>query len=81
MFWWFEDALKRRFGEFVSALETATHDSLVHVRSKVVRVAYDLVRSKAEQEQVRQKSLETAKRALEMSPTNELPAAGAAKEP
>ena len=50
-FWWYEDALKRRFGEFVSALEAATHDSLVHVRSKVVRVAFDLLRSKAVQEQ------------------------------
>ena len=38
VYWWFEDALKRRFAEFVASLETATHDSLVHVRSKVVRV-------------------------------------------
>ena len=50
VFWWFEDAMKRRFGEFVASLEQATHDTLVHVRSKVVRVAFDLLRGKAEQE-------------------------------
>jgi ribosome biogenesis protein MAK21 len=51
VFWWFEDALKRRFADFVAAMEQATHDTLTHVRSKVVRVAFDLLRSKPEQEQ------------------------------
>lgn len=48
--WFFEDALKRRFAAFVAALESATHDPLVHVRSKAIRMAFDLLRTVPEQE-------------------------------
>eukprot|EP00960_Hanusia_phi_P055363 762949-Hanusia_phi.AAC.9 len=49
--WYFEDVVKHKFAEFITHLETATHDSLTHVRTKVCRMSYDLLRSKAEQEQ------------------------------
>lgn len=34
VFWYFEDAIKRRFALFVECLEEASHDSLPHVKSK-----------------------------------------------
>ena len=49
--WYFEDAVKHKFAEFITHLEAATHDSLTHVRTKVCRMSYDLLRTKAEQEQ------------------------------
>lgn len=49
VFWYFEDAIKSRYAQFVQHLEGAMQDSLPHVKKKGCRVAFDLIRAKPEQ--------------------------------
>ena len=49
VFWYFEDAIKRRYAQFVEHLEGAMHDALPHVKKKACRVTFDLLRAKPEQ--------------------------------
>ena len=50
VFWYFEDALKHRYALFIEHLESAMQDTLSHVKKKACRVAFDMLRSKSEQE-------------------------------
>ena len=49
VFWFYEDAIKGRYAQFVQHLESAMHDSLPHVKKKACRVTFDLLRAKPEQ--------------------------------
>ena len=49
VFWYFEDAIKGRYAQFVEHLEGAMQDALPHVKKKACRVTFDLLRAKPEQ--------------------------------
>ena len=48
--WAFEDMLKARYFEFLTALDQLSHDSVQHIKSKVIAHAWDLLTQKKEQE-------------------------------
>ncbi|GME98576.1 unnamed protein product [[Candida] boidinii] len=47
---YFEDYLKKLYFKFIGILEKLSHDSIVHVRTKIVGFLFELLRSKPEQE-------------------------------
>ncbi|KAM6324144.1 CCAAT/enhancer-binding protein zeta [Aegotheles albertisi] len=50
--WYFEHCLKQQVAEFVQALETLSHDSLMAAKSRALAVAHELLCNKPEQEKV-----------------------------
>ncbi|CAM5134428.1 unnamed protein product [Natator depressus] len=48
--WYFEHQLKHLVAEFVQALETLTHDSLMATKARALAVAYELLCNKPEEE-------------------------------
>ncbi|GMG40402.1 unnamed protein product [Ambrosiozyma monospora] len=47
---YFEDYLKKLYFKFIGILEKLSHDSIVHVRTKVVGHVFELLKAKPEQE-------------------------------
>ncbi|XP_068730456.1 CCAAT/enhancer-binding protein zeta-like [Montipora capricornis] len=50
--WHFEELLKQRYKEFIGVVENLLHDTLIHIRSKILGTIFDLLSEKPEQEQV-----------------------------
>ncbi|KAI8907935.1 CBF/Mak21 family-domain-containing protein [Gorgonomyces haynaldii] len=48
--WYFEDALKKAYFDFITTLEELSKDALPHVKSKAMSVIHELLVSKPEQE-------------------------------
>jgi ribosome biogenesis protein MAK21 len=51
IFWYFEDAVKIRFAEFVKILEQGSRDTILNYRQKMLKFAFELLCEKPEQEQ------------------------------
>eukprot|EP01138_Halocafeteria_seosinensis_P014490 gb/GECG01014793.1/.p1 GENE.gb/GECG01014793.1/~~gb/GECG01014793.1/.p1 ORF type:complete len:827 (+),score=142.82 gb/GECG01014793.1/:1-2481(+) len=50
VYWLFEDYLKQKYAQFISTLESASHDSMRHFRTLAVRSVYELLLEFPEQE-------------------------------
>ena len=51
IYWAAEDAVKRRYAQFIEALEQASKDPLVHLRERALRALHALLQAKPEGEQ------------------------------
>jgi hypothetical protein len=51
IYWATEDTIKRRYGQFIEALEQASRDPLVHLRERALRAIHALLQAKPEGEQ------------------------------
>ncbi|KAJ3306027.1 hypothetical protein HDV03_000564 [Kappamyces sp. JEL0829] len=49
--WYFEDALKKAYFEFIRTIEELSKDVLLHVKSKMVTCVFELLSEKPEQEE------------------------------
>eukprot|EP00029_Vermamoeba_vermiformis_P005630 TRINITY_DN2009_c0_g1_i1.p1 TRINITY_DN2009_c0_g1~~TRINITY_DN2009_c0_g1_i1.p1 ORF type:complete len:1053 (-),score=358.53 TRINITY_DN2009_c0_g1_i1:41-3163(-) len=52
IFWYYEDAVKTRYAEYLRLLELGSHDALLHFKEKVVKAAFELLLEKPEGEQI-----------------------------
>jgi ribosome biogenesis protein MAK21 len=52
IYWAAEDAIKRRYAQFLEALEQASRDPLTHLRERALRALHALLQAKPEGEQV-----------------------------
>ncbi|KAL9157163.1 hypothetical protein ABFS82_09G127300 [Erythranthe guttata] len=50
LFWYWEECLKDRYEQFVGALEKASLDVIVQLKSMALKIMYTLLKSKSEQE-------------------------------
>jgi len=50
LYWYFEDQMKTRYSEFISLLETGTHDELNYIKKNRMIIICELLIAKPEQE-------------------------------
>ena len=52
MYWYYEDQLKQLYSTFITALQTAAHDTVERTKEKAITAMYKLLAGNPEQEAV-----------------------------